>query len=101
MTILPEPLMFDWDEGNINKNFDKHGVTNQEAEEVFTREPLVASDDAKHSKVEKRFKGLGKTAKGRTLFLSFTLRKDKLRIISVRGANRKEEVTYEKLERSS
>jgi uncharacterized protein len=100
MKILPTPLLFDWDEGNINKNFNKHGVTSQEAEEVFTREPLVVSEDVKHSQVEERFQALGKTAKGRMLFLSFTIRKDKIRIISVRDANRKEEVIYEKLERN-
>jgi len=96
MTILPHPLSFEWDKGNSNKNLKKHNVTNQEAEEVFSNEPLVVLEDVGHSKQETRFQALGVTSKRRKLFLSFTVRKNKVRIISVRDMNRKEEVVYEK-----
>jgi uncharacterized protein len=49
----------------------------------------------KHSGIEKRWFALGKTNAGRKLFIVFTLRKDKIRIISSRDMNRKEQNTYE------
>lgn len=95
MKIVPKPISFEWDEGNINKN-SKHNVTNTEAEEVFFNEPFIVAEDNKHSSNEQRFLGLGKTNKERTLFISFTIRTNKIRIISVRDMNKKEEVIYEK-----
>lgn len=96
MRILSEPVAFDWDSGNIDKNFKKHGVTSKEAEEVFTNKPLLVSQDFKHSLKESRFQALGITSKKRLLFISFTIRKDKVRIISARDMNKNEEVIYEK-----
>lgn len=49
MRILREPVDFDWDFGNLNKNFYKHQVTNKEAEEVFLNEPKFNFKDQKHS----------------------------------------------------
>ena len=94
--ILPEPISFDWDKGNINKNLKKHNVTNQEAEETFSNEPFIVSEDIKHSQKEKRFQALGKTNKAKLLFISFTVRNDKVRIISARNMSKKERREYEK-----
>ncbi len=94
MKILAEPISFEWDKGNIDKNFVKHGVTNKEAEEIFNNQPLI-SEDVKHSKREIRFQALGKTDKKRLLFLSFTVRYDRIRIISARDMNKKEVSRYE------
>ena len=99
MRILPEPLSFEWDKGNLEKNFKKHKVSNKEAEEIFINESLIISEDAKHSGEERRFQGLGKTDLGKLLFLSFTVRKDKIRVISARDMNKKEEVVYEKIKK--
>ncbi|PIP85265.1 hypothetical protein COT86_02270 [Candidatus Collierbacteria bacterium CG10_big_fil_rev_8_21_14_0_10_43_36] len=95
MKIIPDILTFDWDEGNSNKNLVKHIVTVQESEEVFTNQPLIIATDEKHSTSEQRFLALGRTNKDRKLFLSFTIRKDKIRIISIRDINRKETKIYE------
>jgi len=97
MKILPEPIFFEWDKGNSDKNLIKHGVTNQEAEEVFDNKPFLLSEDFKHSIKEKRFQALGRTNQGRFLFLSITIREDRVRIISVRDMNRKERKIYEKI----
>lgn len=97
MKILLKPVIFEWDKGNINKNFIKHGVTNKEAEEVFSNKPFAASQDIKHSSAEKRFQALGKTDEGRLLFVSFTIRNDIVRIISVRNMNKKEVKVYEEV----
>jgi len=97
MKILPEPLAFEWDEGNKEKNRIKHGVTIKEAEEVFKNKPLLVSEDRIHSLDEIRFQALGKTDDDRLLFLSFTIRENNVRIISVRDMSRKEQKIYEKI----
>ena len=86
---------FDWDGGNLSKISAKHPVSTTEAEQVFANIPLSVTDDARHSQSEKRFRALGKTHDGRILHVSFTMRGDKVRIISARPANRKEQNTYE------
>lgn len=43
-----------------------------------------------------RFQALGRTDDGRKLFLSLTIRDEKIRVISARDMNKKEEVMYEK-----
>lgn len=96
MKLLPDPIEFEWDKGNIDKNRIKHGIENQEAEEVFANRPLIVIQDEKHSSVESRYHALGKTYKNKLLFLSFTLRGKSIRIISARQMNGKEEVIYEK-----
>jgi len=97
MRILPKPVSFDWDEGNTDKNWIRHRITNKETEEVFNNKPLFISEDRKHSGKEIRFQALGKTNKKKMLFLSFTIRNNKVRIISARDANRKERKIYEKI----
>lgn len=98
MRILPDPIAFEWNKGNIDKNLKKHKVTNKETEEVFENKPLFISEDIKHSKFEKRYQALGITNNYKLLFLSFTVRKDKVRIISARNMSKKERRTYEKIQ---
>ena len=52
-------------------------------------------EDIKHSEKEPRFILLGYTKKGRILFTVFIIRAKKIRIISSRDTNRKEENFYE------
>ena len=87
---------FEWDEGNIDKSYKKHGITPNEAEEVFLDEDILSLEDIKHSKQEERFEAIGKIIKGSILILAFTIRRDKIRIISARTANKKERRRYEK-----
>lgn len=91
---------FDWDEANIKKNEIKHKVFYKECEQVFLDKPLFLKDE-KHSANEKRFLCIGKTEKGRTLFISFTMRNLKVRVISARSADRKEKETYEKAKKAT
>jgi uncharacterized protein len=86
---------FDWDDGNALKNWELHGVTPEEAEEVFFHEPLVVRSDVGHSEVEKRHYALGQTGVGRRLFVAFTVRRKRIRVISVRDMNRNETVAYQ------
>lgn len=91
---LPEFEGFDWDQGNIEKNWLAHEVTPQEAEQVFFNTPLFAAGDQKHSHTEKRYFVLGQTDEGRPLFIAFTMRKRRIRVISARDMTRKERKVY-------
>lgn len=92
---------FSWDEGNINKKWAKHQVGNLECEEVFFKQPLLVYSDKKHSKEETRSYILGQTNPRRLLFMVFTVRNKKIRIISARDMNRKERQIYEKIKKDS
>ncbi|MBI4745370.1 MAG: BrnT family toxin [Deltaproteobacteria bacterium] len=85
---------FDWDSWNINKNKEKHIVTFAECEEVFFNSPIVVGEDKKHSSSEDRHYMLGKTDSGRLLFIVFTIRKNKIRVISARDMSKKERGAY-------
>lgn len=69
-------------------------MTPVECEQLFFNLPVIAGDDEKHSETENRFYVLGQTDSGRMLFLVFTVRKDKLRVISAREMNKKERRIY-------
>jgi len=94
MKIIKDAFEFEWDKGNIEKN-KKHKVEDREAEEVFLDEGKVILKDKLHSQKEERFIVLGKTKKNRLLYLVFTKRKKKIRIISARNINKKEVLLYE------
>jgi len=87
---------FDWDEGNLLKNWEKHGVTVAECEQVFFNRPLLARPDESHSLAECRFYLLGKADSGRQLFVVFTIREERIRVISARDQSRKERRSYER-----
>ena len=101
MKIFKKPIQFEWNKGNVNKNFHKHGVSDNECEEVFFDEKKVALKDMLHSGKEKRFILLGKTKTKRALFIVFTVRGDKIRIISSRDINKNEIKLYEKAIKNS
>jgi uncharacterized DUF497 family protein len=98
MVKVPAVLSFEWDKGNEQKNWLKHKVAGEEAEEVFDDEKRLVLEDIKHSEKEPRYILIGKTDKGRMLFIVYTLRNDNtsVRIISARDVNRKEVQFYEK-----
>lgn len=98
-TILDRLLRctgFDWDAGNAKKNWEAHGVTSNESEQLFLNRPLVAAPDDQHSRNEPRFHALGRTNAGRLLALVFTIRGDLVRVISARDSSRRERRVYER-----
>lgn len=86
---------FDWDEGNLLKNWERHRVSGAECEEVFFNYPLVAAPDEKHSDSEARFHALGVTDSGRHLYVVFTVRGKNIRVISARDMSRRERKVFE------
>jgi hypothetical protein len=89
---------FEWDEANAQKNWERHRVSPEEAEDAFFSEPLVVRGDIRHSRREKRYYALGQTSRGRWLFVAFTIRRSLVRVISVRDMNRRERDAYAKHE---
>ena len=85
---------FKWDEGNSEKNWILHQVARSECEQAFFNEPLIVTDDIKHSQIEKRWFVLGKTDTERLLFMVFTIRNKLIRIISARDMNKREKEVY-------
>jgi len=95
LDILSKCTGFEWDGHNFNKNWIKHRVSPSECEQAFFNIPLLISDDTEHSSAEKRCYALGFTDKKRYLFIVFTIRNKKIRVISVRDMNKKERKEYE------
>ena len=99
--ILSKCDGFEWDKHNSEKNWRKHRVSLLECEEIFFNRPLVVADDKKHSKKEIRFYALGRTDKGRMLFVVFTVRRNNIRVISARDMSRKERTVYRSHEKEN
>lgn len=93
--IVSEPIEFEWDKGNIDKNFKKHGVKNEDAESIFFDKKSLLIEDLKHSKIEHRYQILGESGLRVRLSIFFTLRNNRVRIISARKMNDKERNLYE------
>ena len=86
---------FDWDDGNLEKNWELHRVPFWEAEEVFFNDPLLIMADREHLEHEARYLALGQADSGRLLFISFTVRRSLVRVISARDMTRREVRAYE------
>lgn len=93
--ILSNCKGFQWDEGNLDKNWYLHHVTSGECEEIFFNLPLIVATDTRHSQLEQRYYALGRTDRERWLFIAFTIRDELIRIISARDMNQKEVRRYD------
>ena len=92
---LKDIVGFEWDAGNETKSAIKHDVAVEEAEQVFSNQPLLLLDDPAHSQKELRYHAFGKTNADRLLRVTFTIRRELVRVISVRAMNRREGKFYE------
>lgn len=95
MIDLNQLTGFDWDAGNRDKNWQKHQVSTGECEEVFFNLPLLLGDSPGHSTAETRYLALGQTNAGRLIFIAFTVRNEKIRVISARDMSEKERDLYD------
>ena len=91
--------MFTWDVAKAIVNFEKHGVSFEEAATVFGDANGLDWDDLAHSSQERRFKRLGQSVSKRILLVVYTVRgvgyeKETFRIISARPASRRERQAY-------
>ena len=86
---------FHWDEGNAEKNWVQHQVSQSEAEQVFFNRPLVVIEGDQRAELTRRYYALGQTDASRLLFIVFTIRDDFIRVISARPMSRRERKVYE------
>jgi uncharacterized DUF497 family protein len=94
--LSQEDFEFEWDRGNELKNFQKHGVEVDSAEQVFrNRDCLVPLGiQVVPSTNEPRFGALGMDLLGNRFFVSFTIREGRIRIISIRPMSQFERNKY-------
>jgi uncharacterized DUF497 family protein len=94
--INPVREGFEWDDDKAGANFGIHGVSFDEAAEVFYDSNRVELFDEGHSANEGRYVVIGFSASGRLLFVSFKPADNNLiRIIHARIAERKWQKLYE------
>ena len=87
-------MEFEWDERKAQTNLRKHRVDFADAVAVFedTRAVTVTDEDPD----EERYATIGMDALGRELVVIYTVRGERIRIISARRATRGERAEYEK-----
>ena len=92
--LVPGLEGFEWDAGNTDKNWHRHAVRQGEAEQALLNTPLVLAADITHSQAEARFIALGQTETGRRLAVVFTVRGNRIRVISARTMSKTERRAY-------
>lgn len=88
-------MQYEWDEAKNRKNLAKHGLSFEDAEEVFSG-PCVTFEDDRFDDGEERLITLGLLA-GRLVVIAHSPReKDEgTRIISMRKGSRREQKIYQ------
>lgn len=89
------PLAFEVDPAKAEGNARRHGVSVWSAATSFL-DPLARIEaDREHALHEDRWINVGAASDGRLLVTAYTLRGDRIRIISCRTANRRERHDFE------
>lgn len=89
-------MQFESDKNKADENLKKHGISFDEAEEVFEDSNALDDYDSAHSQDEQRFVRIGLSSR-RLLFVSYTVRtngEEIYRLISARKATANEESLY-------
>ena len=85
-------MVFEWDEEKNRINLRKHGIDFIDAAQVFFDEDRIEQLDEFHSDDEDRWQVIGMVEE--ILFVIYTEREDRTRIISARKANKRERRIY-------
>lgn len=91
-----EELRFEWDENKNAVNIEKHGLSFEEAKEVFDDNNAILFDDPDHSIGEERFLIIGMIKSQKICIVSHCYRDggNVIRLISAREAVKSEKETY-------
>jgi uncharacterized DUF497 family protein len=93
-------MKFEWDEKKNLKNQEKHGISFEEAQEVFNDPLQISKLDYRFNYFEERWITIGSTKKYKILVVANMFFSDEgeeiIRIISARRATVKERKAYEK-----
>ena len=85
-------MKFEWDPVKAASNIAKHGVSFEEAKAAFMDLRAMESLD-ENSQDEERWRLLGRAEPG-ILMIVYTERRDRIRIISARRADTREQKAY-------
>ena len=85
-------LRFEWDEEKAERNIKKHGVAFETAAKVFLNENRIEIFDETHSTDEERYITIGLA--GEVLFVVYTERTARIRLIAERLATARERKIY-------
>ncbi len=89
-------MQFEWDPEKDRANQAKHGVSFEEASELFSNDgDYLEIYDAAHSLDEDRFIAIGTTSLGVLVVVYTERREDVIRILSARRATRPEQQRLE------
>ena len=92
MEITINEMIFEWDDEKAAINKRKHKVSFETAANVFFDENRVEKLDDEHSDDEDRWQVIGMV--NEILFVIYTERDEKTRIISARRADKSERMEY-------
>jgi uncharacterized DUF497 family protein len=100
LAVISIDLNFDWNPDKAKQNLKKHKVSFERATTIFQDPAAVSVFDEEHSDDEGRWVTLGKSDQGEILVVIHTFREVTansmdVRIISARGATKRERQTYE------
>ena len=84
---------FEWDDRKAARNLADHGVSFEAARRAFDDEFSVARDDFREGYDEDRYSLIG-MVDSRLLYVAYTFRGERIRIISARGAEPYEQRLY-------
>jgi uncharacterized DUF497 family protein len=85
---------FEWDDNKAASNWRDHNISFEMAREAFNDRFAIEWIDHHHDDTEERFVLLG-MVENRLLFVSYTLRAQRIRIISARKAEPRERRRYQ------
>jgi uncharacterized DUF497 family protein len=87
-------LEFEWDKAKAKANFRRHGVSFDLAKTVFRDPFAIERLDDREEYGEKRFVIVGAAEGKALLFVAYTEREERIRIISARRATQNEQDDY-------
>jgi len=86
-------MLFEWDKRKNDNNLRKHGVSFDEAKQIFAGPVLTRVDD-RQDYGELREISIGRLSPGTALVVVHTQRSERTRLISARKANNRERQVY-------
>lgn len=94
--VIIKPIQFTWDENKNEINKKKHGISFEEATEVFSDDNAILFDDPDHSLEEDRFLIIGAIKSSKICIVSHCYKDDDniIRLISAREATKRERTVY-------
>ncbi len=86
-------MEFEWDDQKARANLRRHRVDFADAATMFQDDQAVTVAD--EDPEEERYVTIGADALGRVLVVAYTMRGERIRIISTRRATKRERAEYE------